>query len=79
MGDHQKWGTAEEIAFIDRLGTGNFRGWTVGKSRVELLAGYIQGLRYRQHWGLLDRLTVIGHACAALDRERGRHALQPIL
>ncbi|NNM31960.1 MAG: hypothetical protein HKO53_02790 [Gemmatimonadetes bacterium] len=60
-----RWTAAHELAFIRRLGT--FA--KTGRSRAELLEGYMAGLRRRARW-TFDREDAEAVAEAYLLRER---------
>lgn len=59
------WSTDHEIAFIGDLGvhgSGPHHVVSHGKSRAELLAGYLEGAKRRTDWGKIDRERVIAKA-----------------
>ena len=59
MGNHRTWGTVQELAFIDRLGTGCFRDGVQAASRAEALRGYIRGLHRRKRWGGAKHMSAL--------------------
>lgn len=71
------WSQADELRFIDNLGTGGnlFRG---GQSvdREKLLKGYVMSCQRRVEWGVLDGIKCRQHAEEALKiRNRGNYDL----
>lgn len=59
------WSTDHELAFLADLGvhgSGPLAVVNHGKSKVELLAGYLEGARRRTDWGKIDGEAVIAKA-----------------
>jgi hypothetical protein len=73
--DSSRWTTADEIAFINNLGTGRFGNRAQLTNRTILLKGYIAGLRQRREWSGMDALKVLKHALNQLDHARERRLI----
>jgi hypothetical protein len=68
--NRKKWGTKEELKFIDRLGTyTRFR--YARKSRKELLEGYLEGCKSRDDWDSVDKEIIIKHVKQELQKLGG--------
>jgi hypothetical protein len=68
---NRSWSTKDELKFIDNIGT--FGDRPLG--RLDLLEGYVRGMRQRRDWSGMDRPEVLAHASAALDIARERRKL----
>jgi len=71
-----EWNTEDELHFIDCIGrhrTGkHMRGANGRADRKILLESYLQSIRARVVWGLVDKKTVIDYAETAIKKEEGR-------
>lgn len=63
---YYKWSTADEIRFIDGLGTGSWARNGRMKDRRKLLQNYMATLKDRKQWGDIIAMSVIEHVENAL-------------
>ena len=64
--------TLAECRFISMLGRGANGSTAKLPNRSELLIGYRNGLLARTNWRGLDRVKVLSHLQAEIDRECGK-------
>jgi len=66
------WGTASELTFIDKLGTGKWSDrFIVGKEfRIEMLQGYLEGLEKRKRWDGINKEIVINYTESLIEKIR---------
>ena len=66
--DHE-WTTADEIAFLSKLGTGEYGALPAAlpSSRITLLRRYLASCRLRADWLAMDRRRITTAAARMLD------------
>ena len=70
VNDHSSWTTENELQFVKHLGTWATESKSVRtKTRRKLLELYLKATNFRDNWGGISRVQVVGYAEQCLENE----------
>ena len=72
MDEKTRWGTLDEIRFVEGAGMWSERRESTLERRRRMLEGYLKAARKRQEWGEIDKERVIRRVEELLGREGER-------